>query len=309
MKIAIMGSGGVGGYFGARLVAAGQDVTFVARGAHLAAMRDRGLRIRSEAGDLHMKPVSVTDATASIGPVDYVLFAVKLWDTDGAASACKPLLGHDTAVIPFQNGVESMSVLARHLGAAAVMGGVAHIASVITEPGVISHTGTMARLRFGEMDGKRSARAERLLEACRAAGFDASLSEDIEADVWRKFVFLVGISGLTAITRKTAGELRADPDIRPVLQEAMVETLRLANAKGVSIPGAYIDETLHFIDGLAPAMKSSMLNDLESGRRLEAPWLCGAVARMAGECGLEAPVNRTVYAALKPWCEGAARAS
>lgn len=304
MRIAIMGSGGVGGYFGARLAAAGADVSFVARGAHLAAMCADGLRIRSAAGDLRLQPVLATDDTSTIGPVDFVLFAVKLWDTESAAAACRPLLGAQTAVIPFQNGVDAVSVLRRHLGAAAVMGGVAHIAGTIAEPGVIAHTGTLARLTFGEADGTRSPRAEALLAACQRAGFEARISDDIQGEIWRKFVFLVGISGLTAVTRKSAGELRADADIRLVLRRAMEETRLVANAKSVAIPADYVEQTLQFIDGLAPAMKSSMLNDLENGRRLEAPWLCGAVVRMAAECGIDAPVNATIYAALKPYVGG-----
>jgi 2-dehydropantoate 2-reductase len=303
MRIAIMGSGGVGGYFGARL-AAGADVSFVARGAHLAAMRADGLRIRSAAGDLRLQSVQATDDTSAIGPVDLVLFAVKLWDTESAAAACRPLLGAHTAVIPFQNGVEAVGMLTRQLGTAAVMGGVAHIASNIAEPGVIAHTGTLARLTFGELDGRRSPRAEALLAACQRAGFEARISDDIHGEIWRKFVFLVGISGLTAMTRKSAGELRADPDIRPVLRRAMEETRLVAAARGVALPADYVEQTLQFIDGLVPAMKSSMLNDLENGRRLEAPWLCGAVARMAAECGIDAPVNATIYAALKPYVGG-----
>lgn len=304
MRVAIMGSGGVGGYFGARLAAAGADVTFIARGAHLAAMRVAGLRIRSAVGDLHLEPVQATDDTSAIGPVDFVLFAVKLWDTESAAAACHPLIGAQTAVIPFQNGVDAVSVLTRQLGAAAVMGGVAHIASTIAEPGVIAHTGTLARLTFGEVDGGRSARAEALLAACRSAGFEAHISDDIQGEIWRKFVFLVGISGLTAMTRKSAGELRADPDIRPILRRAMEETRLVANARGVTVPADYVGQTLQFIDGLAPAMKSSMLNDLDNGRRLEAPWLCGAVVRMASEYGIDTPVNATIYAALKPYVGG-----
>lgn len=304
MRIAIMGSGGVGGYFGARLAAAGVDVTFVARGAHLAAMHAAGLRIRSVVGDLHLKPVQATDDTSTIGPADFVLFAVKLWDTQNAAIACRPLLGPNTAVIPFQNGVEAVGVLTRHLGAQAVLGGVAHIASTIAEPGVIAHTGTLARLTFGELDGKPSSRTDALLAACQSAGFEARISDGIQEEIWRKFVFLVGISGLTAVTRKSAGELRADPDIRPVLRRAMEETRLVANAKGVALAADYVEQTLQFIDGLVPAMKSSMLNDLENGRRLEAPWLCGAVARMAAECGIDAPVNATIYAALKPYIGG-----
>ncbi|HEX5464846.1 MAG TPA: 2-dehydropantoate 2-reductase, partial [Burkholderiales bacterium] len=201
MKIAVMGSGGVGGYFGARLVQAGCDVAFVARGAHLAAMRERGLKIESPLGDVHLPEVRVTDDPATLEPVDLVLFSVKLSDTATAARSIAPLFGPNTGIVSFQNGVQKDDVLRKEFGDRAVMGGVGYIATAIKEPGVILHTGTMQRLVFGEYDGSRSERAQAFLDACKKGGIDAELSDDIRRRIWEKFVFLVGLSGATTAMR------------------------------------------------------------------------------------------------------------
>ncbi|MBX3667385.1 MAG: 2-dehydropantoate 2-reductase [Rhodocyclaceae bacterium] len=299
MRIAIMGSGGVGGYFGARLAAAGEDVRFIARGAHLAAMQASGLRVSSAVGDVHIAPVTVESDPACIGPVDLVLFCVKLWDTETAAAACKPLLDPATAVIPFQNGVTACGILKNVLGAQHVMGGVAYIAAVIGEPGRIAHTGTMARLRFGELDGSMSARALAFDAACKRAGIDGAATDEIEALIWRKFVFLTGLSGITCLARLPIGPLRADPDTRATLHAIMHETWQVARAEGVALTEAFLDEQMAFADSLPASMQASMLHDLEQGNRLEAPWLCGRVVELARRHGIAAPVNSTIYSALK----------
>src|SRR5439155_5727209 len=200
MKIAIVGAGGVGGYFGGRLAAAGADVTFLARGAHLEAMHARGLRIDSPKGNLHLSHVNATDDPAEIGPVDIVFFTVKLYDTDSAARTLPPLVGPDTAVISFQNGVDAVDIVRRAVGPAHTAGGTAYVSAVIAEPGCIRHT-AMDHLIFGELDGRRSSRLERLLDACAPAGFQSTLSEQIEVDIWTKFVRLSVFSGMTAVTR------------------------------------------------------------------------------------------------------------
>ncbi|MEO8080473.1 MAG: 2-dehydropantoate 2-reductase, partial [Caldimonas sp.] len=205
MRITIMGSGGVGGYFGARLAHAGCDVTFVARGAQLAALRARGLRIESARGDLHLPKVQTTDRPADIGSTDLVLLGVKLWDTASAAEAIKPLVHGQAAVISFQNGVAKDDILRDALGAPAVVGGVCYIAATIAEPGVIRHTGTMQKLVFGELDGQRSERVARFRDACASAGIDHEVSSDIRQAIWEKFVFLVGISGATTTMRVPLG--------------------------------------------------------------------------------------------------------
>jgi len=307
MRIAVMGAGGVGGYFGARLAQAGHDVAFVARGRHLAAMRERGLAVRSTLGDVHLPRPAATDDPAALAPADIVLFAVKLWDTESAAAAMRPLVAHGGVVVPFQNGVGSVERIGAIVGAERVLGGVAQIAATIAEPGVIGHTGTMARLRFGAVLPAQQPAAEALLAACTGAGIDAELVADIRRALWEKFVFLAAFSGLTSVARQPIGVLRADPDLRAALEAAMREAWTVGRAQGIALADDFIAQLMKFTDGLPAEMKSSMLNDFVAGNRLEAPWLCGAVARMAAAAGVPAPVNSTLYATLKPYCDGASR--
>ncbi|MDH5245284.1 MAG: 2-dehydropantoate 2-reductase [Betaproteobacteria bacterium] len=307
MRIAVMGAGGVGGYFGARLAQAGHDVAFVARGAHLAAMRERGLTVRSALGDVHLPSPVATDDPAALSPVDIVLFAVKLWHTEPAAQAIRPLIANGGVVVPFQNGVDSVERIGAIVGAERVMGGVAQIAATIAEPGVIGHTGTMARLRFGPVLAAQRPVADALLAACNGAGIDAELVVDIRRALWEKFVFLAAFSGLTSVARQPIGVLRADADMRNVLEAAMREAWAVGRAQGIALADDFVAQLMSFADGLPAEMKSSMLNDLVAGNRLEAPWLCGAVARMATAAGVPAPVHSTLYAALKPYCDGASR--
>ncbi len=307
MRIAVMAAGGVGGYFGARLACAGHDVAFIARGAHLAAMRERGLKVTSANGDLHLTRPTVTDDPATLAPADVVLFAVKLWDTETAAEQAKPLLTGRGVLIPFQNGVESIPRIAVVLGAEAVMGGVAYIGATIAEPGVIAHTGTMARLRFGPVLPDQQAAAEAFLAACRDANLDAELVADIEAALWMKFVFLTALSGCATVARQPVGVLRADPDLRAMFEAAVREAWTVGKAKGVALTADFPDQQMQFLDTLPAEMRSSMQNDLAAGNRLEAPWLSGAVARMAAALGIAAPVSATIYAALKPYCAGKPR--
>jgi len=306
MRIAVMGAGGVGGYFGARLAHAGHDVAFVARGRHLLAMKERGLSVKSALGDLRLAHPVVTDDPATLGWFDVVLFAVKLWDTESAAAAIKPLLAAGGVVIPFQNGVESIERIGAVVGEAQVMGGVAYIAAKIAEPGVIAHTGTMARLRFGAVVSAQQPAAEALLDACKGAAIDAEIVADIRQALWMKFVFLSALSGMTAATRQPIGAIRADSDMRGTFEAAMREAWSVGRARGIALPDDFIAGQMAFADGLPAEMKASMLHDLDAGNRLEAPWLSGAVARMAKDAGGSAPVNATLYAAVKPYCMGRA---
>lgn len=307
MRIAVMGAGGVGGYFGARLAQGGHDVAFVARGRHLAALAGRGLAVRSALGDIHLPKTVATDDPSTLRPADIVLFAVKLWDTESAALAARPLVADGGVVVPFQNGVGSIERIGGIVGARQVMGGVAQIAATIAEPGVIVHTGTMARLRFGAVLPEQRPAAEALLAACRGAGIDAELVDDIRRALWEKFVFLSAFSGLTSVTRQPIGVLRTDPELRSTLEAAMREAWAVGRAQGVALADDFVARQLQFTDGLPAEMKSSMLNDLLAGNRLEAPWLSGAVARMATAAGIAAPVSATLYAALKPYCGGTTR--
>ena len=302
MRIVVMGSGGVGGYFGARLAQAGNQVSFIARGKHLDALRSRGLTLKSSLGDAQFAVKAYEDPREA-GAADIVLFAVKLWDTEGAAEKIKPLGG---VVIPFQNGVESIERLGRVLGAERVMGGSAFIATHIAAPGVIEHTGTMARLRFGPVLAMQRAAAQAFLATCKAAGINAELADDILTSIWEKFVFLVAVSSTTALARVPLGVVRADPDLRWLFERCMRETWALARKRGVALAEDFVDKQMAFLDTLPAEMRASMLHDLEAGNRIEAPWLCGAVARMSAEAGLEAPANRAVFAALKPFVNGSA---
>ena len=298
MRIAIIGAGGVGGFFGARLQQAGADVHFVARGAHLAAMRSDGLRIESPLGDMHLPRVNVTDDPADIGVADIVWLSVKLWDMDAAVRSMRPLMGPGTGVISFQNGVQKDDILREAFGDRAVMGGVAYIATNIDRPGVIKHTGTMQRLIFGEYDGSRSARGESLLNACIRGGINAELSDDIRKAIWEKFVFLVGLSGSTTTMRETIGPIRSNPRSRRFLSELMRETVAVGRALGVALPSDFADERLAFVDGLPDQMTSSMHHDLKAGKRLEVSWLSGSVAQLGERTGVPTPMNRAVWEIL-----------
>lgn len=303
-RFAVVGCGGVGGGFGAQLARAGYEVGFVARGAHLEALRGSGIAVEAPDGRFAL-PVRATDRPAEIGPVDIVLFAVKLWDTAEAVEACRPLLGPETAVLCLQNGVDSVPLLAGALGREHVMGGVAEISAMIAAPGRIVRVSPFQRIRFGELDGRPGARSALLAEALAAAGIDHELPPDIVAAIWSKFEFLVGLSALTAVTRCPIGEVRADPGARRLLREVMAEVRAVALARGVALVPDSTDRQMAFVDALPPAVRASMALDLERGRRLELPWLSGAVVRLGEELGVATPANRFVCAALGPHAGGA----
>ena len=310
MRILVLGSGGVGGYFGAQLAKAGHEVFFVARGAHLQAMQAQGLRVDSPLSPVHLQPTLCGSDPAAMRDPDIVLFCPKLWDVKAAAAQLAPSLGPRTLVIPFQNGVESHGWLAEILGPQRVAIGVAQIASTIGAPGVISHTGSFARMRVGLLpaqaaDADTSARADAFVAAGAAAGIEIVRVADALRTLWEKYVFLAAMSGLTSLVRLPIGPIRTDPDLRATLRASMAETIALAATQGVVFEPDFIDKQMGFVDGLHADMRSSMLHDLLAGRRLEAPWLCGGVARMSEAQGLPSPVNRTLFAALKPFIDGA----
>ncbi len=298
MRIAVMGSGGVGGYLGARLVRGGADVTFIARGAHLAAMQANGLAIESEQEPICLPKVNATDDPRTIGPVDIVLFSVKLWDTESAARSLLPIVGPETGIISFQNGVQKDDALRKIFGAGAVMGGVAYMATTIGRPGVIAQTGTMQRMIFGEYDGRRSPRAEALLVAARNGGINAEISDDIRRAIWEKYVFLVALSGSTTSIRLPLGPIRNHPRTRQFLLDLMRETVAVGRAQGVALPEDYAGQRLAFADGLPADMTSSMHHDLERGQPLELRWLSGGVVEMGAALGVPTPANQSVYDVL-----------
>jgi 2-dehydropantoate 2-reductase len=295
MKIAMMGAGGVGGFFGGRLAHAGYDVSFVARGPHLAAMRAHGLTIENEPqGDIHVPRVRVTDEPATLGRVDIVILSVKLWDTENAAAQMAPLVGPGTGIISLQNGVIKDDILRRRFGDAAVMGGVGYVATHVSRPGVIHQTGTMQRIVLGEYDGRKSARAEFLCDAMLRAGVEAELSPDVRKAIWEKYVFLVGLSGATTTMRMPIGPIRTNARARAFLLELMRETVAVGRAQGVGLPGDYAENRLRFADGLPPDMTSSMHHDLARGNRLEVNWLSGGVVQLGSAMGVPTPANRAV---------------
>jgi len=307
MRIAVIGTGGVGGYFGAKLALAGHDVTFVARGAHLDAIRRDGLRIDSASTPMHVRDANATDNLAGIGPVDIAMVCVKLWDVERTAPQLAPLVASGGLAVPFQNGIDAPEMLMRALGAEHVAGGVAHIAASIAAPGVVRHVGTMARLTVGAFDDAQVAEASTFVDTARACGIQISLADDIRRALWEKFVFLSGLSGATCITRQPVGVIRADPDMRAMLEAIMRETWSVGRAQGVAFADDFLAKQLAFADALPHEMVASMLHDLSAGRRMEAPWLCGAVVRLGRELGVPTPVNQTIYAALKPYVGGTAR--
>ena len=267
MRIAVVGAGGVGGAFGAALAKAGADVTFIARGAHLAAMKSKGLKVESPRGDTHLVPTQATDDPKTVGPVDVVLFCVKLWDVESAGAAIKPMVGKDTAVIPLQNGVDAAERLAPILGQQAVMGGVANISATIAEPGVIRQTGTVMRMVFGELDGSKSARAEAFAALCGKAGIDGVASPAILTELWMKFILLASNASIMALARLPVGKLRDDPDIAPWFTMAYEEVASVGRAMGVVLPADAVEKTLNFnrsappqphaLDGRRPVARQS----------------------------------------------------
>jgi 2-dehydropantoate 2-reductase len=309
MRVAVVGAGGVGGAYGAALAHAGADVTFIARGAHLAAMRSRGLRVESPRGDTHLEPAQATDDPASVGPVDVVLFCVKLWDVEGAGEHIRPMVGPDTMVIPLQNGIDAADRLVPILGARAVMGGVANISAAIAAPGVIRQTGTMMRIVFGELPANRkhggnSARGEAFVALCRKAGIDGVLSADIEVELWMKFILLASNAGLMALARLPIGKLRDDPDIAPWFARAYEEVAAVGRARGVALPADAVDTILNFNRTAPPTLIPSMAVDLLRGNRIELPWLSGKVVELGGQLGVPTPVHGLMHAALKPYVMG-----
>lgn len=304
MKIAIMGSGGLGGYFGARLAKGGADVTFIARGTHLAAMRDQGLSVEGTSEPIHVLPVKATDNPASVGICDLVMLAVKLWDTEEALRLIRPMVGPRTAIVSFQNGVLKDEYLRAAYGPSHIMGGVGYVATTIDRPGVIRQTGPMQRLIFGEFDGRRSERAEAFLDACVKGGINAEINSDIRREIWQKFVFLVGLSGTTTTMRTTIGPIRSNPQTRAFLLDVMREVVAVGRAHGVGLDEDYAEQRLKLADDVAYDMTSSMHHDLERGNRLEVRWLSGGVVSLGEKVGVPTPLNRAINDILALHADG-----
>lgn len=300
MKIAIMGTGGVGGYYGGLLAQAGHEVTFIARGAHLSALREKGLQVRSVFGDFRVSPVSATDQPAQAGPVELVIFATKTYHTDDAAHLIKPMVGPDTMVVSFQNGVDAADRIGQIVGMEHLLGGATWLSAAIEEPGVIGQYSQFRRIAVGELDGKITPRAETLREVFQSTGATVELVPNIEQILWTKFVFISAISALGGLTRVTMGEYRDIPEARAVLTEAIREVVAVAQAKEVALAPDIVSSTLQFIDGSAANIKPSMQRDLEAGRMSELESLVGVVVRLGAKSGAATPVMNLAYAVLKP---------
>ena len=300
MKITVMGTGGVGGYFGAKLAAAGNDVSFVARGAHLDAIRKNGLKIKSDLGDIIVDPAKASDDPRDFRIADIILFCVKAFDTEKAAELIRPCIGPETGVIPFLNGIGHMKTLEERLGTSHVLGGVANVSALIEKPGVVRHFGQMQILRVGEMDDSESLRVTHFRQACIAAGFEAPIPNSIERELWQKVVMICTLAGVNCLTRLPLGDCRSNPLSRSLMETLASEVITVARATGVSLPDDQLGRTMNVLDMLPADMKASMLAALERGERLESTALNGEIDRLGQEIGVDTSMNRAVHTALAP---------
>ena len=304
MKIAVMGAGGIGGYIGGRLAAAGEDVFLIARGRHLEALKAKGLRIESPLGDAELPDIHASDDPAGIGPVDLVLFTVKLPDTDVAAASLAPLVGPQTRIVTLQNGIDSADMIARHVPRHQISAGIIFIAAHIKEPGVITNPGGMHAMTIDAMDGDATLAA--FFTACeKAVGIEVTATDEPERTIWRKFIALVAFSGVTAITRLPIGAIYANPDTLAFMRQLLDENIAIANASGQDFGPGDAEKIVNLLAGQPDDQKSSMLVDLENGKRLELPWLSGRIHQLGKELRLATPANSAVWAALSPHVNGA----
>src|SRR5262245_11119543 len=303
MRVVVMGSGGTGGYFGAKLARAAEDITFVARGAHLESIRAHGLRVRSAVDGEWVVKAQAVERLDGQPPSDLVLFCVKSFDTESAAALIKPVIGPETGVLSIQNGVDNEEKLVRILGAGHVMGGMAQVFAIIESPGVIRHV-QLGRIVFGEMDGRETARARAFLAACQRAAIPAELSGHVVQTLWQKYVFLVAHAGVTAVTRCPAGVVRSLPETRLMYRGLMEEMLALARAAGITLGEGYVEQSFKMLDGMAENFASSLQFDLAQGKRLELEALHGHAVRLGERYGIPTPTLSTVYAALRPYLDG-----
>jgi 2-dehydropantoate 2-reductase len=301
MKLAIIGAGGVGGYFGARLIQAGHDVTFIARGRTLQALRTSGLKLESIAGDAQFPSVQATDDAKSVGPVDIAFVAVKTWQLNDVKHHLAPLVASgDSAAVSLMNGVDSYDELSQVVGPAHVIGGLCAISAFVVEPGHIKHAGVTPMVAVGEWDNRKTPRLERLADALKGAGVETRLPPNIQVAIWNKFMFIASVGGVGGITRVPIGVFRTVPESRSLLKRAIDEIATLARAHHVPLAQEQIDETWKFVDGVPPGTTASMQRDVMEGKPSELREMSGAVVRMAKEKGISTPVHEFVYSALLP---------
>ena len=304
MKIAIMGSGGLGGFFGGWLAESGADVSFIARGEHLDAMRANGLMVTSQLGDRHVENVQATDDPNKVGPVDIILFCVKNYDLEVAAEKCRPMLGPDTAVISLLNGCDAAELIGAKLGPGYAVPGLTFVPSNIASPGVIAHLGDKTDIVFGEMDGTQSSRLAAFRDICSEAGLNAQVSLDITTAVWSKFVGWAAVSTVTSVSRRSFGGLQSRPELVQLFRDLVTENIEVGRAKGAHLPDGLIDKLVALIATYPPDSKTSMLVDLERGKPLEVETACGTIVRLAENLGVKTPLNRALYAILLPFIDG-----
>ena len=301
MQIAVFGTGAVGGYFGGRLAQVGEDVQFIARGGHLAAIREHGLSVASVEGDFVIQPARVTDEPSAVGAVDVVLLGVKAWQVAEAAEAMRPLVGSRTLIVPLQNGIDAPELLLEVFGATHVLGGLCRVMAYVATPGHIRHIGAAPYIAFGELDGSSSQRTEALRQAfSRARGVTAEIPSDIRTAMWSKFLFIAAMSGVGALTRAPIGVIRSEPESRRLLQRALEEIYAVAVGNRIALPADSVEKTLAFIDTLPPDGTASMQRDIMQGRPSELESQVGAVVRLGERLGIEVPLHRRIYAALLP---------
>jgi 2-dehydropantoate 2-reductase len=300
MRIAILGTGGVGGYYGGLLAQAGHDVAFIARGKHLEAIQEHGLRVESVHGDFEVRPALATDDPIQIGPVDLVLVAVKSYDLAAAAKVARPLVGPETALLPLLNGLDAAERLAEAFSPAHVLVGLTHISSSIIGPGVIHQISTVRRITFGERDGSITPRAERIRDALNSSGAEVVLTSEAEVALWEKFLFIASISGVCCLARQPIGPVMDTPESRQLYVDALREVATVGQARDVALSPDIVERTLRMTETFPPGTKPSLLVDLEAGRRLELEAMSGTVVRLGHIAGVPTPVHRVIYGALKP---------
>ena len=304
MRIAVVGAGGTGGYFGGLLARAGQDVTFIARGSNLEAMRARGLTVESRLAGTFTLPVRATDDPSEVGPVDLILFCVKTYDTDAAAESVRPLLHPETMLLSLQNGIDNIERIARVTGHTPGVGAVAYVVSALREPGVVAQTAGPGKIIVGELSGGASARTERLHGVLRGAGIEAELHPDIQVILWQKFLFICAFSGVTAVTRLPIGTILADPVTHRLFRGTSEEVEAVARASEIDLPSDCVEQAMAQAAAVEPWGRGSLYHDLAGGRRLELEGLNGEVVRRGREHGVQTPLNFAVYAALRPYVGG-----
>lgn len=300
MRIAVLGTGGVGGYYGGLLAHAGHHVAFIARGRHLEAIQEHGLRVESVHGDFEVRPTAATDDPSQVGPVDLVLVTVKSYDLEAAAESARPLVGPETAVLPLLNGLDAAERLADAFGAEHILVGLTHISSSIIAPGIIHQISTVRRITFGERDGSLTPRAERIRDALETSGAEVVLTSEVESALWEKFLFIASISGVCCLARQPIGPVLDTPESRELYVDALREVATVGRARDVALPSGIVERTLQMTEGFIPETKPSLLLDLEAGRRLELEAMSGTVVRFGQQAGVPTPVHRVIYGALKP---------